>query len=313
MCVKKKAAPGRGLFSFMANSELFFSDQTDVISHLYRIKTELESMKNLKDNVVVVTGAASGIGRELAIHLAAQGCHLALSDVNMDELEVTASLIQNKEIKVKLNRLNVSDQQAFFDYAEEVIAHFGRVDRVINNAGRSVADGFVHGTVEDFRMVMDVNFWGAYYGTKAFLPHLLTRPEGTIACVSSVNAFLPFPNQSSYNVSKYAISGLCESLNQELRKTKVNAMCIYPGGVKTNIVKNCKYIEPAKGHMSQEDSVKLFEKVAMTSAPRAAKRIISGIRRNKKRLRIGPDAYLFDWLKRIAPRLSVWFIAKVAS
>lgn len=270
-------------------------------------------MRNLKDNVVVVTGAASGIGRELAIQLGAQGCHLALSDVNLDELNVTASLISNKDIKIKLDRLNVSDQAAFFAYADDVIAHFGHVDRVINNAGRSVADSFVHGTVEDFRMVMDVNFWGAFYGSKAFLPHLLTRPEATIANVSSVNAFLPFPNQSSYNVSKYAISGLCESLNQELRNTQVNVMCIYPGGVKTNIVKNCKYIEPAKGHMSQEESVKLFEKVALTSAPRAAKRIISGIRRNKKRLRVGPDAFLFDWLKRLAPKLSVWLIAKLAS
>lgn len=270
-------------------------------------------MRNLKGNVVVVTGAASGIGRELALELARKGCNLALSDVNEVDLQKTVELLAEYPIKVKADKLNVADKDAFFQYADDVIAHFGQVDRVINNAGRSVADGFVSGTVEDFKMVMDVNFWGAFHGTKAFLPHLLERPDATIVNVSSVNAFLPFPNQSSYNVSKYAICGMNESLQQELNGTSVKVMSVFPGGVKTNIVNNSKFVRGPKEGMSQTESADLFQKVAMTSAPRAARVIVRGIRRGKKRLRVGPDAYLFDYLKRLAPRFAVWLIGKLAS
>ena len=270
-------------------------------------------MRNLKDNVVVVTGAASGIGRELAIELAKKGCHLAISDVNEAELQQTVELLKVYEVKVKADKLNVADKDAFFQYAEEVIAHFGHVDRVINNAGRSVADAFVTGTIEDFKMVMDVNFWGAFHGTKAFLPHLLERPDATIVNVSSVNALIPFPNQSSYNVSKYAICGMNESLQQELSGTSVKVISVYPGGVKTNIVNNSKFVRGPKEGMSQEESAALFKKVAMTSAPRAARIIVRGIRRGKKRVKVGPDAYLFDFLKRLAPKFSVWLIGKLAS
>lgn len=270
-------------------------------------------MRNLKNNVAVVTGAASGIGRELALRLADQGCHLALSDVNEQELIKTKELIQNKEVKVKLDVLNVADQAAFFAYAEDVVTHFGKVDRVINNAGRSVADSFVSGSIEDFKMVMDVNFWGTFHGTKAFLPHLLKRPDASLVNVSSVNAFLPFPNQSSYNVSKYAISGLNESLLQELSNTNVRVTSVYPGGVRTNIVNNSKFVKGPKEGMTQEQSADLFKKVAVTSAPRAAKVIVNGMRRGKRRVRVGPDSYLFDYLKRLAPNFSVWLVGKLAS
>ncbi|MEQ8471274.1 MAG: SDR family oxidoreductase [Marinoscillum sp.] len=262
---------------------------------------------NLKGNVVVVTGAASGIGRELAICLAEEGCHLALSDINFSELEETARLIQNNEIELKLNQLNVADQTAFFAYADEVVAHFGKVDRVINNAGSSVADSFLNCSIDDFRMIMDINFWGVFYGAKAFLPHLLKRPDATLVNVASVNALIPFPNQSSYNVSKSAITGLSESLQQELYDTTVRTMLVFPGGVKTNIVRNGKFVKGPKEAMSQQESADYFEKLAMTSASKAARCIVRGIRRKKKRLRIGLDAYFMDYLKRLLPRFAVWF------
>lgn len=269
-------------------------------------------MRNLKDNVAVVTGAASGIGREVAIELARKGCHLAISDVNEQGLIETKSLLGQYPVNVKTDLLDISDQVAFESYAQAVIAHFGHVDRVVNNAGRSVADSFVAGTIEDFKMVMDVNFWGTYFGTKAFLPHLLTRPDATIVNVSSVNALIPFPNQSSYNVSKYAIHGMNESLQQELAGTCVKVVTVFPGGVKTNIVNNSKFVRGPKEGMSKEESADLFKKVAMTSAPRAARIIVRGIRRGKKRIKIGPDAYLFDFLKRIAPKFSIWLVGKLA-
>ncbi|RED91630.1 short-subunit dehydrogenase [Marinoscillum furvescens DSM 4134] len=261
--------------------------------------------------VVALTGAASGIGRELAIALAAKGCHLALSDINEAEPAATRELI-SADVKVFTSVLNVSDKKAYEAYVANVLAEFGHVDIVINNAGRSVADGFVSGSIEDFELVMNVNFWGTFYGTKLFLPELLKRPQATIVNVSSVNALIPFPNQSSYNTSKSAIMGLSESLRQELRGTNVNVLTVYPGGVRTNIVKNSKFINGPKAGMSQADSASYFEKVAMTSAPRAARLIVSGIARRKSRLKVGPDAYLFDYLKRLMPRYAVKLVGQLA-
>jgi len=251
--------------------------------------------------VVVVTGAGSGIGRELAIELSRRGCDLALSDINLDNLEATKSLLPNQDLRIKLDRLDVSDKDAFKKYVEETVAHFGHVDRIINNAGRSHADGFNEGDEDDFRLIMDTNFWSAYYGSKYFLPHLLKRPEASIVNVSSINALVPFPNQSSYNVSKAAIMSLTESLGMELKGTSVRTMVVIPGGVRTNIVRNSKFVKGAKEGMSQEESAKYFEKIAMTSARKAARKIVRGMIKKKSRLRIGPDAYLLDYLFRLSP------------
>lgn len=269
-------------------------------------------MKNkLSGQVAAITGAASGIGRELALALAAKGCHLSLTDVDEDGLAATKSLI-SADVKVYTSILDVANKASYEAYVEKVLGEFGHVDLVINNAGRSVADAFASGSIEDFEQVMDVNFWGTFYGTKLFLPTLMKRPHATIVNVSSVNALIPFPNQSSYNTSKSAIMGMSESLQQELSGTGVRVMVVYPGGVRTNIVKNSKFVKGPKAGMSQEDSASYFEKVAMTSAPRAARRIVSGIERGKQRLRIGPDAFLFDYLKRLAPRFAVKLITWVA-
>ena len=200
-------------------------------------------MKNLKDNVIVITGADSGMGREMAIQLAKMGAHLDLCDVNADELAKTVSLIGDTSVKIKTDVLDVSDQAAVYSYAKNVIAHFGHVDRLINNAGRTMKDTLTDVNIADFKLIMDINFWGVVYGTKAFLPHLLTRPEATVANVSSVNAFIPFPDNGPYNCSKFAVCGFNESLHQELGDTKVRVLSIHPGGIRTNIVRNAKFVQ----------------------------------------------------------------------
>lgn len=271
-------------------------------------------MKNLKDNVIVVTGAASGMGREMAKQLAKKGAHLALCDVNADELAKTVSLIGDTAVKIKTDVLDVSDEAAVYKYAEDVIAHFGHVDRLINNAGKTLADNLTNVSIDDFKLIMDINFWGVVYGSKAFLPHLLKRPEATIANVSSVNAFIPFPNNGPYNCSKYAVCGFNESLHQELANTKVRVLSIHPGGIRTNIVRNAKFVKAVNSNQqSTEEAAAFFDKIASTSAGSAAAQIIKAIRKNKKRLLIGPDAYLFEYFKRLSPKLAVSTIGKVFS
>jgi len=270
-------------------------------------------MKNLKNNVVVITGAASGIGRELAIQLAEHNCNLALCDINKEELGKTISLINNNNIKIKSDVLNVADEHAVYKYATAVLNYFGHVDRVINNAGKVVSNSLNDVSIEDFKLIMDINFWGGVYGTKAFLPHLLTRPEATIVNISSVNAFIPFPNNGPYNCSKYAVCGFNESLHQELKNTNVTVLSVHPGGIKTNIVRNAKFIKAANPNVTHEKSTKFFEKIAKTSAGTAAEKIIMAIKKDKKRLLIGSDAYFFEYFKRLFPKFSVSFVGKIAS
>lgn len=270
-------------------------------------------MKNINNNVIVITGAASGMGRELAIQLSEYNCNLALCDINEKELETTVSLIKNKNIKIKTDVLNVSNEEAVYKYAEDVIKYFGHVDRVINNAGKVVSNSLNDVSLDDFRLIMDINFWGVVYGTKAFLPHLLNRKDATIVNISSVNAFIPFPNNGPYNCSKYAVCGFNESLHQELKGTSVRVLSVHPGGIKTNIVRNAKFIKGANPNISHEKSAAFFEKIAGTSASKAASIIIQAVKKDKKRLMIGADAYFFEYFKRLFPKFSVSFIGKMAS
>lgn len=270
-------------------------------------------MKNLANNVVVITGAASGMGRELAIQLADLGCRLAISDVNEEELQKTLELISGNKSQIRTDKLNVADEAAVRAYVDTVIDEFGCVDRVINNAGIAVTDSIKDVSMEEFRLIMDVNFWGVVYGTKFFLPHLLEREEASVVNISSVNAFIPFPHNGPYNCSKYAVCGFNETMHQELEGTNVRLLSVHPGGIKTNIARNSLFHKGPNPKASKEKVVAEFDRITMTSASKAATKIIEAMANNKKRLMIGPDAYVFEYFKRLAPQLSVSLMSKLAS
>ena len=129
-------------------------------------------MKNLTQKVAAVTGAGSGMGRELAIALAKEGCDVAISDINADNLQATADLLKPYNVKVTTTKLDVSDQKAVFAWADEVVAQHGKVNLVFNNAGVALGSKVEDLKISDFEWIMGINFWGVVYGTKAFLPHL---------------------------------------------------------------------------------------------------------------------------------------------
>ena len=141
------------------------------------------------------------------------------------------------------------------------------------------------------------------HGVKAFLPHLRTRPEAHIVNVSSINAFLPFPENGPYNISKYAVAGLSETLMQELQGTSVSVTCVHPGGIQTRIAHNAR-------HATLEDAER-FDRVARTSADEAARVILRAIRRGQRRLFIGLDAKIMQLLKRLLPMTSVSLVGRV--
>jgi NAD(P)-dependent dehydrogenase (short-subunit alcohol dehydrogenase family) len=259
---------------------------------------EVEKVKNLNGKVVALTGAASGIGRCLAIQLADKGCHLALADVDKKGLEETIALLSGNT-KVSMYIVDVADKDRVYAWADEVVADHGQVDVIINNAGVASTTSIEDISYQDFDWVFNIVFYGVLYGTKAFLPYLKQRPEANIVNISSVNGFCPFPNNGPYNAAKHAVKGLNQTLLQELRDTNIRVTSVHPGGIKTNIVRNSR---SADDFLDKDKKVEEFDKVAGTTAEKAASIIIGGLVKNRKRQLVGTDAVVIDLLVRMFPQ-----------
>jgi short-subunit dehydrogenase len=255
-----------------------------------------ELMTDLRNKVVAVTGASSGIGRALAVELVARGAHVALSDVDEAKLAETASLAVGAT-RVTSHRVDVRDRTAVERYAAEVEAQHGGADVIINNAGITVRATVEEMSHEAFESVIDVNFWGVVHGTKAFFPLLRKRPSGHIVNISSINAMVPFTKNGPYNASKYAVLGFSETLMQELRGDSVRVTCVHPGGIKTNIARN------GQGFSSREAAA--FDRMAMTTAAGAARAILDAVEKNRERVYVGFDAKIMAAAKRVIPETTV--------
>lgn len=247
----------------------------------------------------VVTGAASGIGRALAQRLAANGCPVALCDWDQDGLEETAAAISGP---VLTRRLDVSDRHGQMAFAAEVKEWApAPIGLVANNAGVTVSQTAADAAVEDDEWVLNINFWGVVHGTRAFLPILLAQGDGAIVNVSSVFGLIGFPTQSAYCASKFAVRGYTESLRHELRGTRVRAVTVHPGGIRTNIVKNARFHVDDQGNRDHAAMAAEFARIARTSPAGAAKTIHTGVEKGKDRILIGPDAAVISLLSRAAP------------
>jgi NAD(P)-dependent dehydrogenase (short-subunit alcohol dehydrogenase family) len=268
-------------------------------------------MKDLANKVAAVTGAASGIGRSLAVNLANEGCHVALSDINEDGLNETRDMIRNEGVKVTVHRLDVSSREQVTQYANDIIQQHGQVDIVINNAGTGLAGQLEEISIDEFQWLMGINFWGVVYGSMVFLPELKKRPEAYIVNVSSVHGLFTNPGVGPYCSSKFAVKGFTLTLCQELKDTPVRVACVHPGGIYTNIVRNSRIAAAADDAIDREEAQGEFDKsIARTTADQAAKIILRGIRKNKTRILVGRDAYVFDFFSRFAPvtwqKLMAW-------
>jgi NAD(P)-dependent dehydrogenase (short-subunit alcohol dehydrogenase family) len=247
-----------------------------------------------------ISGAASGIGRAVAVRLAAHGCPVAIADQDQPGLERTAELIGGP---VLTRRLDVRDRQAQLAFAAEVAQWApAPLGIVFNNAGVATSQTVAEAAIEDDEWVHQINYGGVVNGTQAFLPILLRQGSGVIVNTSSVFGLVGIPGQSAYCASKFAVRGFTDSLRQELRGTGVRAVCVHPGGVKTNIARNARYhSHPTREGVSREQAVEEFDRITMTTPERAAKLIHNGVKAGRSRILVGPDAYLFDFLARTMP------------
>lgn len=248
-------------------------------------------MKSLKDKVVVITGAGSGIGQALAVEAAKEGALLAISDVNEVGLAETATRAKDAgATDVHSAKLDVADRAAFTAYAADVVAHFGRVNLVVNNAGVALAGDFVDLTYQDIDWILGINLHGVINGTKEFLPHLIAADEGHLVNISSLFGLVSMPGQSAYNATKYAVRGMTEAIREEMlaNKTGVGVTVVHPGGIKTAIARNAR----VSAREDQAKTAELFDKyLARTTAESAAKQILKAVKKDKARLLIGLDAH----------------------
>jgi short-subunit dehydrogenase len=255
-------------------------------------------MKILKDKVAVVTGAGSGIGRATAIALAREGCHLALADINQAGMDATAGDLENSGVEVSQHRIDVASRNEMERFVEEVMLHHGHVHIIVNNAGVSVFADFIEQSIEDIEWVLGINLWGVIYGCKFFLPHLRKEEEAHIVNISSSAGIFPTPKMSIYTTSKFAVRGLSETIRTELAKYNIGVTSVHPGMIKTNIPHATKYQE--KDRKKQETGAAMFSRFGHPPE-KAADKIVKGIKKNSQRVLIGPEAYVFDLLKRAFP------------
>ncbi|WP_068271482.1 SDR family NAD(P)-dependent oxidoreductase [Aldersonia kunmingensis] len=254
-------------------------------------------MSSFTGKVAVVTGAGSGIGRALSVELARRGAKLAISDIDTEGLAETARQCEAIGAEVKQDRLNVAEREAVLLYADEVKAHFGKVNQIYNNAG--IAH---HGEVEttafkDIERIMDVDFYGVVNGTKAFLPHLISSGDGHVVNISSLFGLIAIPGQSAYNAAKFAVRGFTEALRQEMLISghPVKVTCVHPGGIKTAVARNATVNEGA----DQESFAQLFDrKLAIHTPEYAATTILGAVEKGHGRVLIGYEAKALDLLVR---------------
>jgi butyryl-CoA dehydrogenase len=263
--------------------------------------------------VAAVTGAGSGIGRALAGELARRGAHLALVDIDDAGLAETVSRCEGLGVKVTSQHLDVADRTAVYAWADKVVADHGAVNLIVNNAGVALGATVESMSYEDFEWLMNIDFWGVVYGTKAFLPHLKASGEGHVVNISSVFGLISVPSQGAYNAAKFAVRGFTDTLRMELEieRAPVSVTTIHPGGIRTNIVRNARLDPSAADVAGDADKARRdFEQVLITSPEKAARQILAAVARDRRRALIGPDAKVIDFISRLPAALYQTVLAK---
>jgi short-subunit dehydrogenase len=265
-------------------------------------------MTVIRGSTAAITGAANGIGRSLAIELAARGCNLALADRDGATLQTIASEIETLHSrKVTTHIFDVSDAPAIEAFAKEAISAHPTLNILVNNAGVALMGTFAEIDLSQMEWLININFWGVVRGTRAFLPHLSLQREAHIVNLSSIFGIVAPPGQCSYAAAKFAVRGFSESLRHELQaaKSPVRLSVVHPGGIATHIARNSRIGSGMTDNERRAKSIERFEAAAKTTPRQAALRIIKGIENDEPRILIGGDARMLDLLQRFRPA-SYW-------
>ena len=260
--------------------------------------------KNLSGCVVVITGAGSGIGRELALLCAGRGAHLALCDINGAAVANTAEAARAVGAEVLTSQVDVSDAEAMTRFAETTVTRFGHVDLLVNNAGVGLVGGFLDTSRKDWEWLVGINLMGVVHGCDAFMPTMVASGRGGhIVNLSSAAGLLANPQLSAYSATKFAVFGLSEALRMELKSHGIGVTAVCPGIINTAITQS----SPIRG---DGDVGERRNRLASTyakrgyTAKRVAHNILRAVDRNRAVAPIAAEAHAMYVLSRIAPPLA---------
>ena len=278
-------------------------------------------MKTFKNKVALITGAASGMGRYLAINLAKEGADVVICDVDEPGLKETEKLIKAYNVGSSSLLLDVRDKKEVEDLPTKIIENHGKIDLVFNNAGVVIPTGFLNMNEEDWNWCNDINYNSVINFSRSFLPHLMKEEETALINTSSIFGIITTPNNTVYHASKFAVRGFTESLAKEMEGSNTQIHCVYPGHIGTNIAVNAKFgdqvvkgeskegilglngepVKDIKGNEVSEKEAGIRFRDAGMDPDKAAKIILKGIKKNKKRIFVGIDAKLMEISQRLLP------------
>ena len=264
----------------------------------------MAKLMRLEGRTAVITGAAGGIGRAIAIALARRGCHLALADIDEAGLAKTADLALAFGVRLSRHRIDVADRAAVAEFPNLVTAEHPGVDLLVNNAGVALGGTFEQVTVEDFEWLFEINFCGLVRMTRAFLPLLRLSGDARIVNLSSVYGLVAPPEQVAYAASKFAVRGFSEALRHELAGSGVGVSVVHPGGINTSIAEKARVpagISEAEIARRQER----YRKLLRLAPEIAGETIVRGVERRQARILIGSDAKIISLIARLLP-VSYW-------
>jgi len=254
----------------------------------------------LKGKVVLITGAASGLGRELALSFAGEGSDLVLVDIDTEQLSETAAMTERLGARTMSRKVDVSSYEAMSELADEVLTELGRVDVLVNNAGVGVGGGLQTIPVEDIEWIIGINLMGEVYGTRAFLPQMVERKAGYVINVASLSGLVALPGHIAYTTSKFGIVGFSQSLWAEVRRHGIGVTLVCPGGMKTNIISHTRM--HAENERQRKFQDRFAEILNNGMDPRdAADRVMKAVKKGRFLVLLGPEAYLMYYINRVFP------------
>ena len=267
-------------------------------------------VKRLDGRWALVTGAASGIGRETALACARRGANLALCDLNESGLGETAKAAEELGREVLTRRVDVADADDMRAFAEAVHARIPAVDLLVNNAGVAIAGGMLDTSLEDWRWIRGVNLDGVVHGVHHFVPRMAERGSGHVVIVSSMAGYAALEALAAYNTTKFAVLGLAEALGDELRPRGVGVTAICPGLIDTPITRSTRLRGSYDSDAERERMVEGYRRRGYPP-DRVARAILSAVQRNRVVAPVSPEAWAFYYLKRWTPGLLRWLTAQV--
>lgn len=274
-------------------------------------------MKELKGKVAAVTGAASGLGRSMALAFAAEGMDLALADVDEAGLKDVEQAARQRGVKTTTLRVDVSRAEQVAAFCDQALERLGTVHVVCNNAGVSPLGAVWENTLSDWQWILGVNLWGVIHGVRAFTPHLIAQNEGHIVNTASVAGIISPPGSGAYNVTKHAVVALSESLHHDLRErnSAVGVSVLCPAYVPTRITesernrpKNLPMSEKSKETLAREAMLRKAVTSGKVSADQVAQAVVAAVKENRfyilthPRIKGAIQARMEDILEEHAPR-----------